>query len=143
MNYTPDWDKTAHSHGYITVYCPDHPNAWSTGYIYAHRIIMEEHIGRLLQRDEIVHHHNEHRSDNRIKNLELMTNAEHTRQHMSTGKTMVDLICPTCNIQFSRVRSTTHLTKGGTRTFCSRSCSGKFGSQNYWGARSVQNHTTH
>jgi hypothetical protein len=48
---------------------------------YQHQIVMERHIGRELTADEIVHHTNGNRSDNRIENLELMTRAQHTALH--------------------------------------------------------------
>lgn len=46
-----------------------------------HVIIMEHHIGRRLEKDEVVHHINGKRSDNRIENLQLMTRAEHSALH--------------------------------------------------------------
>ena len=48
-----------------------------------HRYIMQEHLGRKLERWEVVHHINENKKDNDIDNLELMTLSEHSRQHMS------------------------------------------------------------
>ena len=38
---------------------------------------MEEHIGRPLRSDEIVHHINGNTYDNRIENLKIVTRSEH------------------------------------------------------------------
>jgi len=60
-----------------------------TRYAPQHVIMMENKIGRMLTKDEIVHHKNEIRNDNRMCNLQLMTNSEHTIHHL-TGKKRSD-----------------------------------------------------
>lgn len=47
-----------------------------------HRVVMERHLGRALGEDEVVHHRDGNRSNNDPANLELMTQAEHTRLHL-------------------------------------------------------------
>ncbi len=63
--------KIKDKHGYILVKCPGHPMCNSLGYVREHRLKMEEKIGRLLTRKEVVHHINHQKDDNRIENLEL------------------------------------------------------------------------
>lgn len=70
------------SDGYIKVYVPDHPRASSDGYVMKHTLVMERHIGRFLNEDEVVHHVNHVRDDNRLENLRLMTKREHQSLHM-------------------------------------------------------------
>lgn len=46
-----------------------------------HRYVMEQHLGRKLNKDEIVHHKDENKLNNDISNLELTNQQDHTRHH--------------------------------------------------------------
>lgn len=46
-----------------------------------HVVIIENIIGRSLRKDEVVHHENGIRTDNRPENLRLMSRSEHSRIH--------------------------------------------------------------
>jgi hypothetical protein len=67
--------------GYIREFAPRHPNSTSDGSAFQHRIAMAVHLGRKIERDEVVHHKNGNRMDNRIENLELMKRLKHVRHH--------------------------------------------------------------
>ena len=61
------------SHGYWKVpVAPEerHLTNGATG-VGEHRLVMARHLGRALRSDEVVHHINGNRTDNRIENLEL------------------------------------------------------------------------
>jgi len=66
--------------GYYLIMKKDHPNNIK-GYIYEHRLVMEEKIGRLLTKGEIVHHINGNKLDNRPCNLELFSRSQHAKLH--------------------------------------------------------------
>lgn len=57
--------------GYRILRVPEHPNAMPDGRIADHRIVMATHLNRALYDDELIHHKNGDRLDNRIENLEL------------------------------------------------------------------------
>ena len=48
---------------------------------HKHRVVMEKFLGRKLNKDEVVHHVDNNRKNNDIKNLKVMTRVEHSRYH--------------------------------------------------------------
>jgi hypothetical protein len=57
-----------------------------SGYMLIHRAVMEESLGRKLNPNEVVHHANGDKTDNRIGNLVLMTRSDHARLHYLVTK---------------------------------------------------------
>ena len=63
-------------HGYRMFYMPWHPNARKSGHVSGHVYEMSKYMNRALRDNEIVHHKNGIRDDNRIENLELCTDRQ-------------------------------------------------------------------
>jgi hypothetical protein len=68
-------DRRDPPQGYAKLFRPDHPNANHDGWVYEHRLVMGDVIGRPLIPGETVHHRNGDRKDNRPENLELWVGA--------------------------------------------------------------------
>lgn len=66
---------------YVYIYAPNHPNKTANNNILEHRFVMEQHLKRYLTPEEIVHHINHIKNDNRIENLALVSKAEHAHIH--------------------------------------------------------------
>jgi hypothetical protein len=83
--------------GYIAVYRPEHPNAYTSenwkGWIYEHRLVAEALLGRSLRDDERVHHLDCDKHNNRDDNIVVLaSNACHMRLHnwINAGGNVVD-----------------------------------------------------
>ena len=85
---------------YRVIYRPDHFNhpigKDYEGWVYEHRYVMECHLGRALNKDEIVHHIDGDIYNNDISNLQLLTNSEHTKLHMKKRGYVCDWYCVDC-----------------------------------------------
>lgn len=79
------------SAGHIYLYQPDHRSANKAGYVMEHRVVMEQHLGRLLTPDEVVHHKNGKKDDNRIENLEVLTKSQHVQTHFDAVEKVHEL----------------------------------------------------
>jgi hypothetical protein len=76
-----DSEKRIKTNGYIFIYKPKHHRANTMGYVAEHIYLVEKKLKRKLKKNEVVHHINEIRDDNRLKNLKIMTNSIHSHLH--------------------------------------------------------------
>lgn len=119
--FTESKGESKHQQGYRLIYAPNHPNRTIHNYIMEHRLVMERHLNRLLRRDEVIHHLNGIRSDNRLENLELLSASEHTKRHPPDRWRVlwVDKTCLNCKEVF---KITSLVNKNTRRKYCSQKC---------------------
>ncbi len=60
-----------------------HPLAHSNGYAYEHLLVWVSAGNPIPERGYEIHHINEHKQDNRIENLELISKRRHNMNHAS------------------------------------------------------------
>lgn len=64
-------------YGYVQIFKPEHPVAQKNGYVMEHRMIAYD-AGLLTDLSMEVHHKNEIKTDNRLKNLEVLPKEKHS-----------------------------------------------------------------
>ena len=71
--------------GYRLVYEPQHPSAMKSenwlGYIYEHIKVAESMIGRKLDDNEVVHHLDQDKTNNRHENIIVLSRSQHMKIH--------------------------------------------------------------
>ena len=104
----------------------EHPSRTKNGYVLLHRIVVENHIGRLLNANEVVHHIDGNKFNNSIENLEVMSASEHAKLHSSSlGRLTCCFKCPNCGVLFERPKNKA-LNFKKKAVFCTSRCAGKF-----------------
>ena len=81
--------------GYWYVYHPEHQNSTLKGWLFEHRYIMSKKLGRPLKKDEVVHHKDGNKLNNKIENLELRKMGGRRKYHG------VPIFCPHCGKEIS------------------------------------------
>lgn len=59
--------------------------------ILEHRAILALHMNQVFSKDEVVHHINGDKTDNRIENLELLKRSDHSKEHAKALKELDEL----------------------------------------------------
>ncbi len=71
--------------GYVALYLPDHLHALLNpkmyGWVYEHRVVAEDFLGRPIRKDEEVHHLDENKVNNHPENLLVLTQSQHLKLH--------------------------------------------------------------
>lgn len=76
---------------YVVVYAPNHPRAGKSNRVFEHILVAEKTLGRYLTKDEVVHHINGDKQDNRPENLKVVLRKDHVHDHHISGKRMQGL----------------------------------------------------
>lgn len=121
--------KRTNHNGYIEIHKPDHHRARGNGYVFEHIVVAENKIGRKLEEDEVVHHIDGDKKNNKPKNLKVMKINEHSSNHnKGKNKNGKFKVCPVCGNEFYVKKSA--LKK---RVTCSKKCSGVLYKEYYEG----------
>lgn len=79
------------SNGYYDVYFPEHPNARKNGSVMMQVLVAEEILGRVLEKEEVVHHKDFNRLNNDKNNLMIFaSNYDHMNYHSMLKENIKD-----------------------------------------------------
>jgi len=85
---SPTWKGgVVYIEGRKMIHSPYHPYPnFQKKYVFEYRLILEKHLKRFLLPSEIVHHKDENIQNNKVENLEVLTQSEHAKRHYKDRK---------------------------------------------------------
>ena len=92
------------------------------------RYLMEQHLNRELLPEETIDHIDNDKTNNDIRNLQILSLAENTRKQCALHpRKTITFICPYCGKETTKWNNYVkgNKKKGKAGPFCSRSCAGK------------------
>ena len=89
-----------------------------------HILLAEQLLGRPLKENEVVHHINGDKRDNRLENLQVMDRAEHAALHQAGGKASPEKLRKLHEAKKGRPSAGRKLTEGQVREIAARLCQG-------------------
>lgn len=92
------------------------------------RYLMERHLGRRLEEHEHVDHINDDPTDDRIENLQIISQLENTlKYHALHPKEIWTVTCAECQKEFQKPADECrkHRKSGKPGPFCGKSCAGR------------------
>jgi hypothetical protein len=84
--YRPAQMMVLANNNHFFVRVPNHPHCNKNKQVSLATLIMESHIGRYLNHDEVVHHKDGNPHNNDINNLQLLADKEHRMLHFRLRK---------------------------------------------------------
>jgi len=93
-------------------------------YAYEHHLVWWRHRGGVPGPDEVIHHLNGNKHDNRIENLEKLGRGAHAKHHGGDRHVEESVVCGHCGKGFSAIPSKlkTRRKQNAGKLFCSLSC---------------------
>lgn len=93
------------------------------------KYLMEQHLGRKLEDWETVDHINDDFTDDRLENLQILSRLDNYLKSVKPAE-MVTFTCPQCGKEATKLARQIRANQGKqgrAGPFCSRQCSGRYG----------------
>jgi hypothetical protein len=124
--FTQDWDYAylVSSQGRNNVCLVKQGSKERTTISYA-RYLMSVHLKRYLTKDEHIDHINQEKIDDRIENLQILTQQQNNYKSAKHhgGRKYVLYQCPACLESFEKTHNQSHFVISKQSVCCSRECS--------------------